>query len=223
MIHPPFINREQAGRDLARALLDYKREHPLVLALPRGGVVLGYEVAKELNAPLEVLISRKIGAPHNPEFGVGAISENDTLLLDTDTISVLGIEEKDLYATITQEKEELERRIAVYRQGNPLPSLEGKTVIIVDDGLATGVTARAAIEAVSQENILQVVFAAPVCNAEVAEGIQTKVDQVVCLHTPLEMRAIGLYYQDFEQVSDAEVMRLLDKAKGFGGVTFIAQ
>lgn len=212
-----FRNRHQAGHELAEELVEYKEDNPLILALPRGGVVVGYEIAKKLDAALDVLCVRKIGAPHNREFAIGAISENGIVILDDPTIRALGIQAKDLSERIDREQQELQRRSELYRNGRSLPYMEGRMVILVDDGLATGLTAQAAIQTVSQQGASEIVFAAPVCAYETADSLRAKVDDVVCAITPYNLRSIGLYYEDFHQVSDEEVIQLLQRSRRFGG------
>jgi predicted phosphoribosyltransferase len=212
-----FRDRHEAGRELADELLEYKDDNPIVLALPRGGVVVGYEIAKKLDAALDVLCVRKIGAPHNPEFAIGALSENGVVILDDPTIRALGIPPKDLSERIEKEENELKRRSGLYRNDRSLPFMEGRMVIIVDDGLATGLTAQAAIQTIGNSGASEIVFAAPVCAYETAESLRSKADDIVCAITPYNLRSIGLYYDDFHQVSDEEVIQLLQRARRFGG------
>jgi putative phosphoribosyl transferase len=208
-----FKDRREAGKQLAQLLENYRKENTVVLGLPRGGVPVAFEVAQELEVPLDVIVSRKIGAPGNPEFGIGAISENDTQILDKSTAHLLGISENELEEVISKEKQELSRRIEKYRGGYPLPFLENKTVILVDDGLATGVTARAAIAAIKRTDSAEIVFAAPVCAYDTTQTLATQVANLVCFYAPYDFRAAGMYYQEFEQTSDEEVVQYLRKAK----------
>jgi len=203
-----FKNRQEAGRKLARRLIAYRNNKPIILALPRGGVGVGYEIARVLHAKLDVIISRKIGAPYNPEFGIGAVSEKDTVVLDRQTINKFGYAEKDIHKEQQQAQKELERRLLLYRGNHQLPNLFGKTVIVVDDGLATGVTALAAIKAIKKDKPEQLIFAVPVCASETGTTIQSLVDTFICLASR-NLWAIGLYYEDFKQVSDEEVLHLL--------------
>lgn len=195
-----FSDRRAAGRKLAEALLYKKQSHPVVLALARGGVPVGFEVAMTLSAPLQVLIVRKIGLPSNPELGIGAVAEGKICVW----------EQEEEFADLQKKAEqEVQERISRYRQKKPLPQLTGKTAIIVDDGLATGVTARAAIEAVKELHPNKIVLAAPVGAPETIQKLRELVDDVICLHTPEYLEAIGAYYHNFEQLSDEEVIQLL--------------
>lgn len=207
-----FKDRAEAGDRLAGKLTKYKQEDSIVLGLPRGGVPVAYRVSKKLNAPLSVLVSRKIGAPGHEEFGLGAISEEDSLYLDKGSLSKLNLDRSDLTQTIDNEKAELRRRVQVYRDGKSLPSLKNKTVILVDDGLATGGTAKAALKALNRLGAKKVVFAVPVCAKQSVEDIKEDVDEVICLLSPANLQAIGLYYDDFGQTLDEEVVNLLRKA-----------
>lgn len=210
-----FENRQEAGKKLASQLLQYRQDEPVVLALPRGGVPIGYEVAQTLHAPLDVIVVRKITLSSNPEFGIGAIAEGGIKILDQTTITALGIDEKELQTSLSLEEEELKRRVKVYRNGKSLPNLEGRLVILVDDGMATGVTARAAIEAVKKLKPKKIILATPVCARDRAEGLNSKLDSIVCLASPFEFSAVGLWYKDFKQLSDKEVVGLLNRASIF--------
>lgn len=204
-----FENRREAGKKLASKLLKYRKEHPFVLALPRGGVPIGFEVAKVLQAPLSVIVVRKIGLSGNKEFGIGAVAEGGVQVLDQTTAGSLGVDEKELRDTIRLEEEELKRRVEIYRGGAPLPKMTGKTVILVDDGIATGITAKAGIEVVKKLNPKKIVLATPVCALDTAESLRLLADQVVCLINPAEFTAVASWYRDFAQTSDEEVVELL--------------
>lgn len=208
-----FKNREQAGKRLAELLKKYAPQKPIVLALPRGGVPVGFEIAKVLKAPLDVIVTRKLGAPGNKELGVGSIGEGDTKILDPQMLSLVGLSQKDLEDTITQEKNELARRVRLYRNNKPLPDLKNKTVILVDDGLATGVTAKAAIAAIKKHQPEKVILAAPVCPDDTYRQLSLLTDGFVCLKVPKDVYAIGYWYENFEQVSDKEVLKLLKQAR----------
>jgi putative phosphoribosyl transferase len=208
-----YRDRHDAGRKLAKELIKYKDENPIIIALPRGGVVVGNEVAKMLDAPMDVIVVRKIGAPSQPEFGIGAIAPNGIQVLDTESIRLLGIPEDELEEIIEQETTEINRRIRLYREGLPKLDLSEKTVIIVDDGLATGVTARAAVLAVKQMNPKKIIFAVPVSSPVTAEKFRREVDEFVCLSEPPDFYGVGAYYENFKQVTDEEVIKLLQAAR----------
>ena len=208
-----FKDRTDAGRQLAEKLLEYKKDNPIVFALPRGGVPVGYEVAKALGASLDTIVARKIGAPSNPEFGVGAIAPGDVLVLDVKTMRSLGLEQEDLQDIVRKETEELERRIIRYRSGEWKKDVLFDTIIVVDDGLATGVTARAALQ--SARIIYKpkkLIFASPVCARDSLESLKSLADGIVCVSEPENLMAIGEWYQNFPQTSDEEVLYYLNKA-----------
>ncbi|MGW0289049.1 phosphoribosyltransferase [Streptomyces tuirus] len=208
-----FRDRRQAGEELAETLRTRQREghlpDPLVLALPRGGVAVAREVAAVLDAPLDVLVVRKIGAPHQEELGVGAMAGDEVPLLDEDAVRHLGIGKAALASVIERERAELRRRERLYRQGRPAPDLRGRTVIVVDDGLATGSTARAALRFVRRQEPGKVLLAAPVCSREGAELMRGEADEVVCLHRPAAFMAVGLWYENFDQLTDQDVLEAL--------------
>jgi putative phosphoribosyl transferase len=208
-----FPDRRDAGRQLGRLLLRYRDAAPAVLALPRGGVPVGYEVARALGAPLDVLVARKIGAPSQPELGIGAIASGGVIVLDERTLAALGVTEAELEAIVARETAEMERRLARYRGDRPPPELRDRTVVVVDDGLATGVTARAAVASVRLEEPRAVVLAVPVAAHESARAFGALVDDLVAVIMPHDFRAVGLWYEDFEQTSDEEVLDLLDRAR----------
>ena len=208
-----FKDRTDAGRQLAEKLLEYKKDNPIVFALPRGGVPVGYEGAKALGASLDTIVARNIGAPSNPEFGVGAIAPGDVLVLDVKTMRSLGLEQEDLQDIVRKETEELERRIIQYRSGEWKKDVLFDTVIVVDDGLATGVTARAALQ--SARIIYKpkkLIFASPVCARDSLESLKSLADGIVCVSEPENLMAIGEWYQNFPQTSDEEVLYYLNKA-----------
>ncbi|MGC5036417.1 phosphoribosyltransferase [Streptomyces sp. DT190] len=208
-----FRDRRQAGGELAETLRTRQREgalpDPVVLALPRGGVAVAREVAAALRAPLDVLVVRKIGAPFQEELGVGAMAGDEVPLLDEDALRHLGIREAALNPVIERERVELRRREQLYRRGRPAPDLRGRTVIVVDDGLATGSTARAALRFVRRQQPGRVVLAAPVCSPEAAGLMRAEADEVVCLHVPASFIAVGLWYEDFGQLTDQDVLEAL--------------
>lgn len=208
-----YKDRQDAGIQLAEELLKYKEENPIILALPRGGVVLGFEIAKKLKAKLDIVVTRKIGAPFNPEFGVGAIAPNGIRILDANAIRILGNSDYQIEQTIERETIEMNRRIQLYRKDLAHIDIENKTVIIVDDGIATGVTTEAAVKSVKTMNPKKVILAVPVCSPSAVSKFQKEVDEFLCLHMPPDFYAVGAYYDDFDQVSDEEVIDLLQKAK----------
>jgi putative phosphoribosyl transferase len=215
-----FANRSDAGIRLADKLKDYSnREGVLVLALPRGGVSVGFELARQLNIGLDVLIVRKIGVPSQPELAAGAISETGTVHLNQDVISAVGGLDAYIKTEIARQREEISRRIMLYRGGAPIRELTGKTIILVDDGVATGATMMAAIETMGKEPIAKLVTAVPVAPPGTAEKLEHMTDEFVCLEIPEYFLAVGGHYIDFTQVTDEEVMNLLRRAKTFGEKT----
>ena len=214
---PPFVNREDAGRRLAERLARYRDEHPVVFALPRGGVPVGYEISRSLGAPLDVFVARKLGAPGQPEFGIGAVAPGGVRVLNGNVVERLGIPADYLEMVTRRETAEVERRLRHFRGGRPEPEVRGRTVILVDDGLATGVTAQAAVEALRRLEPRRLVLAAPVCAAQTAERLGPEVDELVCLTEPPDLGAIGFWYRNFEQTSDEEVIGLLERARREGG------
>jgi putative phosphoribosyl transferase len=208
-----FRDRAEAGRLLAELLQGYAgRDDVVVLALPRGGVPVGYEVAKALGAPLDVFAVRKLGVPGREELAMGAISSGGQLVLDRHLISSLGISKGEIQRAVAAELRELERREAAYRGGRGPPELTGKTVILVDDGLATGSTMRAAAHAVRERLPARVVVAVPVAAAQTCDEFRDDVDEIVCALTPRRFHAVGVWYEDFSQTSDEEVRELLAQA-----------
>lgn len=207
-----YRDRTEAGERLADALEERDFERPLILALPRGGLPVAAPIAERLGAPLDVLVSRKLGAPMQPELGFGAISEGGALWLDGETVMLLGLEKPTIDAIVARESDELERRVRAYRGGRPL-DLEGKTAILVDDGVATGGTLRAAIRAARTLGADRVVAAVPVAAPESAGAIRTEVDEWICLEEPEALWAIGLWYRSFRQLDDEEVLRILAQGR----------
>jgi putative phosphoribosyl transferase len=206
-----FADRRDAGRRLARLLLPLAAQNPVVVALPRGGLPVAKEVASALGAPLEILAVRKLGAPHNPEYGIGAIVEDGTRLIDAEAVAVLGINGGALDAIVSRETAELRRRVALYREGRPALDLKGRTVIVVDDGVATGVTDTAALRALRRREPRRLILAVPVCAPDSASRLRAEADDLICLLTPAALYGVGQWYRDFSQVSDGEVVSALEE------------
>ena len=210
-----FKDRGDAGVQLAHRLKEYKdQKGVLVLALPRGGVVTGYEIASHLNVPLDILIVRKIGFPGQPELGIGAVSETGTVVLNESIISTYGVPTDYVESGISKQKDEILRRVKLYRKGKRLPDLQGKTVILVDDGVATGATIKAAIATLKEEKLNKLIVALPVGHPDVVNEIEQMVDEFICIETPVDFMAVGAYYYDFTQISDEEVIELLYRSSG---------
>lgn len=208
-----YKDRQEAGKQLAEKLIKYISENPIVIALPRGGVVVGYEVAKKLKAPLDIIVARKIGAPFHPEFGVGAIAPNGIRVVNAETTRLLGISESQIDEIVEKETIEMERRINLYRNGLPSIDLKGRTIIVVDDGLATGVSTKAAILSLKKMKPKKIILAVPVSPPDAGNKFKHEVDEFLCLNEMPDFFAVGYYYYDFEQVSDAEVINLIQKNK----------
>jgi putative phosphoribosyl transferase len=209
---PFFHDRADAGRVLAGELASYAgRDDVLVLALPRGGVPVAYEVARALGAPLDVFLVRKLGLPGHEEFAMGAIASGGIRLLNDDVIREFGVTPAEIAAVSRAEQEELERRERQYRADRPKPAVAGRTVILVDDGLATGSSMRAAVLALRQERPERVIVAVPVAAAETCDEFRGLVDDIVCAETPEPFYAVGLWYEDFSQTTDEAVRELLNR------------
>src|SRR5438067_3757834 len=208
----PFANRHEAGIELASRLTKYRgRADVVVLALPRGGVPVAFEVAEALDAPLDTFIVRKLGMPGHPEFAMGAIASGGVRVLSDDVIRLYGITPDAVDAIARQELAELQRREREYRHGRPFVELRGRTVIIVDDGLATGASMRAAVQAVRAHAPSAVVVAVPVGAPSTCREFADITDETVCARTPEPLSAVGLWYRDFSQTSDEEVRALLER------------
>ncbi|TIO09497.1 MAG: phosphoribosyltransferase [Mesorhizobium sp.] len=214
---PRFRDRADAGRQLAAALIGFAAADPLVLALPRGGVPVGFEVAKALRARLDVLLVRKIGAPGDPEYGIGAVvdGENPQLVLNEEAMALVQPSDDYVEAEKRRQLLEIERRRNLYLGSRPAAPVLGRTVIVVDDGIATGGTVRVALKALRKDRAGHVVLAVPVAPRETLDLINPDVDEVVCLATPEPFVAVGRYYENFEQTTDTEVVRLLQQAERF--------
>jgi putative phosphoribosyl transferase len=210
-----FTDRRDAGRQLAEKLKHYeKRKEVLILALPRGGVLPGFEIARAIGAPLDVLIVRKIGFPYQEELAIGAVSETGAVVLNQRIISDGGVTNKYIEDEISAQKKEIDRRIRLYRGDRRLTfeEVEGQTIILVDDGVATGATMKAAIATLKEEKAKRLIVAVPVSPVETADELRAMADEFVCLHTPSDFMAVGNYYRDFTQVSDEEVAEILKES-----------
>ncbi|MGD0452284.1 MAG: phosphoribosyltransferase [Solirubrobacteraceae bacterium] len=207
-----FLDRHDAGRRLAAQLEHVAEEPPVIVALPRGGVPVAFEVARALGAPLEILAVRKLGAPGNPELGVGAVAEDGTGVLNPESAGMLGMTQAMLDETVELESRELRRRVERYRDGRPTIPVGGRTVIVVDDGLATGLTALAAVRALRKRGAGEIIVAVPVGSSEAVSMLAKEADRVVCLEVPPRLFGVGLSYRDFAPVSDEQVLALLARA-----------
>lgn len=207
-----FQDRDDAGRQLAEKLKKYRNQAPLILGLPRGGIPVAYQVSLVLNAPLDVFVVRKIGAPENPEFGVGSIAP-DVLFLDEKSLHMLGLSPSDMGKIIGLEEKELERRLHLYRGDKAFPNITEKTVILIDDGIATGVTTQAALQGIQRLKPKKLILAVPVAPIETVNKLKKLVDELICLEIPPFFSAVGAFYKSFPQVSDEEVIALLKQAK----------
>jgi putative phosphoribosyl transferase len=210
-VRPRFRDRADAGRVLANALAGYAgRSDVIVLALPRGGVPVAYEVARSLGAPLDVFLVRKLGLPGHEELAMGAIASGGHRLINKDVVDTYKVSNAQIEFVAETEQKELERRERLYRDGRPLPPLQGRTIILVDDGLATGATMRVAVLALHEESPARIIVAVPVAAEETCHDFRGIVDEIVCPETPAPFYAVGLWYEDFAQTTDAEVHELLN-------------
>ncbi len=207
-----FANKVDAGKQLANTLKDFSDEEELiVLAIPRGGVVVGYEVAHVLKVPLDIIIPRKIGAPNQPELAIGAVGQDGSVVLNKRVVAQLGVSRIYIEEESRRQQLEIKRRLDKYRGELPFPSLKGRKVIVVDDGVATGATLKAALAFVRKQGVKELIVALPVGPLSSINELKKEVDQVICLLTPESFFAIGQFYEDFGQTSDEEVINLLDR------------
>ena len=212
VVNLPFRDRRHAGRVLAGKLEQYRgRAGLLVLALPRGGVAVGFEVARELRAPLDIFVVRKLGVPGHEEYAMGAIASGDVKVMNP--MPGFTVRPEAIAAVVEREQAELVRREHLYRQQRPAVPLQGRTVIVVDDGLATGSTMQAAVLAIRQQHPLHVTVAVPVAARDTCAALRQQADEVICAETPEPFRAVGLWYQNFPQATDDEVCALLEEAQ----------
>lgn len=213
---PKFHDRTYAGQLLAKHLIAYKdKTNTLVLALPRGGVPVAFEIAKKLHLPLDVYLVRKLGVPGQNELAMGAIANGDVPVFNSDILNSLSITPNQINAVIEKERQELTRRNKHYRHDNPPLNITDQTIILVDDGLATGATMRAAITALRKSKPAKIIVAVPVGDPHVYQQLKQEADEVVCLFTPDPLCSVGMWYQYFPQISDAEVIQLLQQASTF--------
>lgn len=205
-----FYDRAHAGQELATKLAAYRdNKHTVVLALPRGGVITGFEIARELHLPLDIVVPRKIGAPQNPEFAIGAITETGQGMFNTSVIEQHGISHAYIAQEIEKEMQEARRRLQLYRQGRPAIDVKHKTILLVDDGIATGSTMRAAIASLRAQDAKKIVVAVPVISPDVLKKLNQEADEVIYLAAPPGFMAVGQFYQNFAQTSDEEVIEKL--------------
>jgi predicted phosphoribosyltransferase len=211
-----FADRADAGRQLAETLLarlpGLVDQHPMVLGIPRGGVIIGREVARALGAPLDVIVARKLGAPGHEELGIGAVAPDGTRVLDHEIVAALAVSVAYIEKITKRERAELDRRMNRFRDARPFPDLAGRAVVLADDGLAPGVTARAALASVRRAQPAMLVFAAPVCSEDGCRTLAAEGYTVVCVYTPSDFRGVGEWYADFEQVTDETVIAVLRQA-----------
>ncbi len=215
-----YRDRIEAGRLLATKLTAYAhRQDVLVLALPRGGVPVAYEVAKALHAPLDVFVVRKLGVPGHEELAMGAIATGGIRVINEEVVRMLRIPDRIIDAVAAQEQQELERRERLYRDDRPPPDVSGRTVILIDDGLATGSTMRAAVEALRRQHPARIVVAVPVAAPSICDEFRAEVDDIICAKTPEPFYGVGYWYEDFSQTTDEEVHDLLVQAESEQPVT----
>lgn len=208
-----FADRVDAGKRLAEALADFHGKNAVVLAIPRGGVVVGFEIATALGLPLDVIVPRKLGAPGNPELAIGAIAEDGSTILDDNLITYLGVYNEYIKKESERQLAEITRRIQVYREGAPSIDIKGKEVIVVDDGIATGSTMKATLVSVKTRGAKNATIAVPVGPPQTIQELKRQTKRVVCLYMPESFQAVGQFYEDFNQTSDQEVIKLLRLCK----------
>ena len=208
-----FQDRADAGRKLAEQLQDLRGKDPIVLAVPRGGVVVGYEVARSLGAPLDVYIARKLTAPGNEELALGAVASDGTVVLDAVLMRQIGVSQRYMESEMDRQRAEILRRLSLYRNQRPLPQLKGKTVLVVDDGVATGSTTLATLRALRKQLPALLVLAVSVGPPDVIARLHAEADRVICLAQPEEFRAVGQFFADWMQLSDQDVTDVLNRRR----------
>ena len=204
-----FRDRKDSGTRLAQELKELKGKNAIVLAIPRGGVPVAMEVAKYLGCEMDLIITRKVGAPGNPEFAIGSVTQDGELITDREFATSYGVGERYLAEESKRQTDIIKERLRRFRGDRPYPSLKDRIVVVVDDGIATGYTIRAAVQSIRRKNPAKLILAVPVAPQETIEELSKEVDQVVCLSTPEIFYAIGEFYENFEQVEDEEVVRML--------------
>jgi putative phosphoribosyl transferase len=207
-----FIDRNHAGELLAERLTPYRNTNPLILAVPRGGVAVAKPVWEKIGGVLDLIITRKIGAPQQPELAIGAVTGDGFLMLNDKLVQQLGISRAYIERAAEAERAEIERRLVLYRGKRPLFELNARTVLLIDDGVATGFTIKAALRAIRQHKPAELVLAVPVGPPEALYGLRAEVEQLYCLESPLYFSTVGQFYRDFTQVSDAEVIDILERS-----------
>lgn len=208
-----LVDRKDAGKKLSAELEKYKDESPIVLAIPRGGIVTAYETIKRFGFEWDLIIPRKIGLPHNKEIAIGAVSVDGTYLLNEEYIDILNISQEYIENEISEQIEEIKRRLNTYKGNENFPDVNGKTVIIIDDGIATGFTIQAAIKSIKKHAAKKIILAVPVAPQDTISLLEKIVDEVICLLIPNEFHAVGLYYKSFEQTTDEEVFDIVRDLK----------
>ncbi|SFC48108.1 phosphoribosyltransferase [Clostridium uliginosum] len=208
-----FIDREDAGEKLSIELEKFKDENPIVLAIPRGGIVTAYETIKKFRFEWDLIIPRKIGSPHNKEIAIGAVSLDGTYLLNEEFIDMLNISEEYIKKEVFEQTEEIKRRLNKYKGNENFPHVKNKTVIIIDDGIATGFTIQAAIKSIKKHDAKKIILAVPVAPQDTISLLEKIVDEVICLFIPNEFYAVGSYYKSFEQTTDEEVFNIVRELK----------
>lgn len=208
-----FVDRIDAGKQLAAHLMRFASRDPVVLGMARGGIILAAEIAKKLDAQLDVAVVRKIGAPMNPEFGVGAVAPLNVSVFDEFALRSLHLTDEDMHPIVQRELDEVDRRLKTYRRGLPGLDLANRVAILVDDGLATGMTAIAAARYAKKLGATYIVFAAPVCSRQGADLVGEEVEEVDCLQTPAAFMAVGAWYDNFDQVEDQEIVQIMEVVK----------